>query len=181
MRKPLTVQARPWNPAQTLATPLAVCFAFLCQQQCCGSTSCTPTSWAWHCCQCEQRGQPQRSVSHPDLFWLRTRASLSNCPTLHSTFSAVTRMQRHDCICTSSIWPSIRSDAVHLTRSQFILVLWRRVLTPFQAARIAIAAYPSVDVDMDVLAVIKCAGRPNLMLVLECCARPCCPLRRNAS
>ena len=77
----------------------------------------------------------------------------------------------HNRFCASS---SCREDLTLSTppRSQFILVLWRRVLTPFQAARIAIAAYPSVDVDLDMLAVIKCADARTVV-------GACCLLRRN--
>ena len=38
---------------------------------------------------------------------------------------------------------------------QFMVTLWRRVMTPFQAARISVTAYPIIQVDM--LAVVKCA------------------------
>ena len=34
-----------------------------------------------------------------------------------------------------------------------MMTLWRRVLTPFQAARISVTAYPIIQVDM--LAVVK--------------------------
>ncbi len=40
-------------------------------------------------------------------------------------------------------------------RVQFMVTLWRRVMTPFQAARISVTAYPIIQVDM--LAVVKCA------------------------
>ena len=38
-----------------------------------------------------------------------------------------------------------------------MVTLWRRVMTPFQAARISVTAYPIIQVDM--LAVVKCAPR----------------------
>ncbi len=49
--------------------------------------------------------------------------------------------------------PVLRSAA---SRVQFMVTLWRRVMTPFQAARISVTAYPIIQVDM--LAVVKCAS-----------------------
>ena len=43
---------------------------------------------------------------------------------------------------------------IRLPHMQFMVTLWRRVMTPFQAARISVTAYPIIQVDM--LAVVKC-------------------------
>ena len=39
-----------------------------------------------------------------------------------------------------------------------MMTLWRRVMTPIQAARVSVTAYPIIQVDM--LAVIKCVAGP---------------------